>query len=137
METKFYVCGKPQGKARPRFSRKSGTVYTPTQTKKYEEFIAMKYRLAHGEKRKSFVFVDIMAIFPIPKSWSKRDRKEAARGAIFPGKPDVDNIIKVVLDALNGVAYDDDKQVIAVACQKGYQKDDEKPGLYVTVNGGN
>lgn len=136
METKFYVCGKPQGKARPRFSRKSGTVYTPTQTKKYEKFIAMKYRLAHGEKRTNFVMVDIIAIFPIPKSWSKRDKEAAMRGIIFPGKPDVDNIIKVVLDALNGVAYEDDKQVIAVSCQKSYQKDEGKPGLYIMVNGG-
>ena len=45
--------------------------------------------------------------------------------------PDVDNILKIVLDGLNGVAYADDSQVVEAACRKHY--DGEKEGLEVRV----
>ena len=41
-------------------------------------------------------------------------------------KPDVDNIIKVVLDGLNKTAYEDDKQVVKVSLEKIYTKEDER-----------
>lgn len=44
----FFVPGKVQGKARPRFSSKSGTVYTPGKTKSYERQIAEAYEAQHG-----------------------------------------------------------------------------------------
>lgn len=44
-------------------------------------------------------------------------------GKIFPTKkPDIDNVIKVIADALNGVAYDDDKQIIDVSARKVYSE---------------
>lgn len=73
----------------------------------------------------------MMAQYPIPQSWSKRKKKEAIAGLIMPTtKPDGDNILKVVLDALNGLAYDDDRQVVKMCIIKAYGVN---PGLVVQV----
>lgn len=119
----FVVLGAPQGKARPRFSRKSGTVYTPKKTANYEKKIAAEYQRNGGPcfPAGTYVRVHVKAVFPIPQSWSKVKRQEAANDLLRPDKkPDIDNILKVVLDALNGVAYEDDKQVVCISCQKVY-----------------
>lgn len=78
--------------------------------------------------------VVIEAVFSIPKSWTRAKKAEAAAGKLAPGKPDIDNILKVVLDGLNGIAYEDDKQVTIVRCKKSYMKPGyNDAGLYVHV----
>lgn len=122
----FIVEGKPQGKARPRFSCKSGAVYTPSKTMKYEKTIREAFDRANYEELidydpSGYIFIRIDAYFPIPKSWTKKKKADALAGDIYPtGKPDIDNIQKAVLDALNGSAYDDDKQVVKIVCTKRY-----------------
>ena len=75
--------------------------------------------------------VEIDAFYPIPTSFSKAKQALALSMLLRPTtKPDCDNIIKAVLDALNGVAYCDDKQVISVSCNKFYG---ETGHLTVTV----
>lgn len=121
----FVVEGEPQGKARPRFSRRSGTVYTPAKTAKYEKEIRDSFLAAGGKliPEGSYVLVTIDAYFEIPKSYTKRKRLACERNINRPDKkPDIDNVLKVVLDALNGVAYVDDKQVIGVICRKWYSR---------------
>lgn len=121
----FVVEGEPQGKARPRFSRRSGTVYTPAKTAKYEKEIRQSFLDAGGKMipAGSYVLVTIDAYFEIPKSYTKRKRLACERNINRPDKkPDIDNVVKVVLDALNGVAYVDDKQVIGVICRKWYSR---------------
>jgi Holliday junction resolvase RusA-like endonuclease len=121
----FIVEGQPQGKARPRFSKKSGTVYTPKNTADYEKEIREAYIKAGGKKIPAdcYVKIDIMAYFKIPKSYSKKKAMTCQHNINKPTvKPDVDNITKVVLDALNGVAYEDDKQVVICRCEKRYSK---------------
>ena len=121
----FVVEGEPQGKARPRFSRKSGTVYTPAKTAKYEKEIRQAFLDARGKmiSAGSYVAVTVDAYFEIPKSYTKRKRLACERNINRPDKkPDIDNVVKVVLDALNGVAYVDDKQVIGVICRKWYSR---------------
>ncbi len=122
----FTVSGKPQGKARPRFSPHG--VYTPQTTKAYEEKIANAYReVAEDVFFSGPVCLMVIAVFPIPKSWTIEKKGHAMAGEIIPGKPDIDNILKVVLDGLNGVAYDDDATVCQTVCQKVYaaHRDDE------------
>ena len=121
----FIVEGEPQGKARPRFSRKSETVYTPSKTARYEKEIRQAYITAGGKliPEGSYAAVTVDAYFRIPKSYTKRKRLACEHNINRPDKkPDIDNVLKVVLDALNKVAYKDDKQVIEVICRKWYSR---------------
>ena len=126
MRITFFVESKPQGKARARtfYDRRSDKMrsITPQQTKSYEDLIRWSYKAAGGQYMgEKLIKVEIQAFYPIPKSFSKKKRNDAIFERIRPTtKPDCDNIIKVVLDALNGVAYYDDKQVVSVSCEKYY-----------------
>lgn len=121
----FIVEGQPQGKARPRFSRRSGTVYTPSKTARYEKEIRQAFLDAGGKMipEGSYAIVIMNAYFEIPKSYAKGKRLACERNINRPDKkPDIDNVLKVVLDALNKVAYEDDKQVTEVICRKWYSR---------------
>lgn len=122
----FTVEGKPQGKARARtfYNKQIGKMQsiTPEQTKSYEDLIRWSY-ISQGGKfyGEKALCIEIVAFYSIPKAFSKVKRNKAISGDIRPTtKPDGDNIIKVVLDALNGVAYTDDKAVVSVCCSKYY-----------------
>lgn len=124
--TTFWVDGTPRGKQRARtfYDPRSGKMrsITPEQTKSYEELIRWSYKEAGGKYLGvSLIDVRIIVFYSIPKSWSKKKQAAALADDIRPTtKPDCDNIIKIVLDALNGVAYYDDKQVVSVVCKKYY-----------------
>ena len=127
MKIEFTVYGKPQGKARPRFTRRGNRAYTPKNTKLYEQQIARAYRqAANGFAFGEFpVEIWITAVFPKAKA-SKKE---------YPTlKPDIDNIQKAVFDGLNGVAYSDDKQILTAVVHKTFcTLEGEKPRLLVTV----
>lgn len=122
----FTVYGEPVGKGRPKFSTINGhaVAYTPKKTANYETLVQLAYQQKYGGQ--SFdkdvkLKADITAFFSIPKSTSKKKREEIFRGNIKPTKkPDCDNIAKVVLDALNKVAYYDDSQIVKLTVQKLY-----------------
>ena len=125
--TKFFVDGEPQGKLRHRFSK--GRAYTPRKTKQYEEHIARYYE---GGCLAGAVFVHIIAFMPIPKSYTKAQKNAIRCKFLLPTKkPDADNIGKVVMDALNGIAYEDDKQVVDLHVVKEYSEN--KTGLEITI----
>lgn len=131
----FIVKGRPQGKKRPRFSRVSHTVYTPRETTNYETQIALAFKVGGGRciPAGQCVSVSVTAFFPVPKSYSKGKRKACIDGDIRPDKkPDMDNILKVVLDGLNSVAYEDDKQVIELTGRKYYT--DGEGYLWISVS---
>lgn len=128
------IPGKPVGKARPRFRRVGNKVFTYTaqETKDYEKRVAAIYKKDGGEiYYDAPVRVRILAKYPIPSSWSKKNKAKALKGEIKPNtKPDVDNIAKIILDALNGAAYTDDKQVTSLEVEKMYS---ENPCVMVYV----
>lgn len=114
MTIKFNIPGEPIGKGRPKFTR-SGIVYTPRKTKEYEELTALQYRAA--AKGKSFgneaVLMAVTAYYSIPKSWTVKKRAAAENDEIRPTvKPDGDNVLKALADGLNGIAFEDDKQIV-------------------------
>ena len=121
MKVIFEIPGKPTGKGRPRF-RRNGSVYTPEATESYENLVKLYYKInTHGAKLTGEIRASIVAVFPIPKSNSKKVRAQKLDGTIRPTvKPDCDNIAKIVLDALNHIAYDDDSQVVSLELQKKY-----------------
>ena len=79
----FMVPGKPQGKGRPRFSRKSGTAYTPSKTRDYERFIASCFYKFGGVKVVGRVVVEIIAVFPVPKSWTIGKKTDAVASNVY------------------------------------------------------
>lgn len=118
MVVRFQVKGKPKGKERPRLA--NGVVYTPKGTTDYERDVQIEYlRQVGGYQLKGAIEADIEAFFEYPKAWSKK-RREQEEGMYYQSKPDVDNIAKIILDALNKVAYKDDAAVSIVKVTKRY-----------------
>ncbi len=116
------LAGTPTGKGRPRFSRKSGHAYTPEKTRTYEDNLAYIAQAAmHGRELYSGpLSVYVLAIFPVPASWSNKKRAQALAGSVRPTcKPDADNLLKV-LDAFNGIVWHDDKQIVNASILKRY-----------------
>lgn len=134
----FQVPGKPQGKARARTvynpHLKHSVSYTPENDLLYENLIKTMYMQAAGGIRfenGTPVTLRIVARFEPPKSASKKRQQQMLAGEIPPlKKPDIDNIVKVVADALNGAAYHDDTQIIFTIAKKAYSAVE---GLDITV----
>lgn len=117
---RFIVVGEPRGKGRPRFTR-CGRPYTDKKTQAYEAMIQNVYRQCFGTMHEGPVSVMIHANHSVPKSWSKAARAMALSGEVAATrKPDADNIAKIVLDALNGLAWHDDTQVVELTVTKSY-----------------
>ena len=106
------VEGKIIGKQRPRANFRTGIIYTPSNTKKYERLIKSKVT----QKVDGAIAIDLECHFKMPK-WSKKKREEMI-GKPCLKTPDIDNITKIYLDAFNKVAYDDDKQVYRITATK-------------------
>lgn len=124
----FEIPGDPVGKGRPRFSRNkyTGRVHTrtPQQTVNYENLVKMCYieqvKDRHFDKDKE-IFMNITAYVSIPASASKKKAEAMLHGDILPAKkPDIDNLAKSIMDAVNGIAYYDDKQVVTLHVSKKY-----------------
>ena len=125
MAVSFTIPGPPQGKARPRVCRIHGksVTYTPRKTVEYEHLIKTSYNSVSEFRftENTALEMRILALFPMPRNASKRVKKSMLDGDILPTKkPDCDNVIKVICDALNGVAYEDDKQIYKIHFEKKY-----------------
>ena len=124
----FTVYGEPKGKGRPRFG--NGRTYTPKTTTEYEKNVLSAYMdKYHTLKLKNEIWVQIRAYMGIPQITPKK-RRAGMIGTGVTKRPDVDNIAKIILDALNGVAYDDDKQITRLIISKEY---DETPRVEVKM----
>jgi Holliday junction resolvase RusA-like endonuclease len=136
MTVKFNVLGEPQGKGRPRFANVKGKTITrtPDKTVLYENLVISEYRRQVGDVRfpdGEAVRLHIEAMFAIPASASKKKKTLMEAGEILPTKkPDIDNVLKVVADSLNGVAYRDDAQVVGCTVEKFYST---QPRIEVTI----
>lgn len=119
---KFVVLGKPVAKARPRMTRQ-GFAYTPQKTINYENLVRYTFQseFPSHEPFLGLIEANITCIFDIPKSYSKKKTKELLETHNnYNHKPDLDNIAKIILDSLNGIAYKDDSQVTILHINKEY-----------------
>lgn len=127
MNLSFVVEGDPVPKARPRIVRigKGVRAYTPSKTVNYEQLVGLRAMQAMRAAGKVVTLAGVavtlaVAVVP-PASWGKRKTAQAIAGEILPtAKPDIDNVAKSVLDGLNGIVYQDDKQVIELTVRKHY-----------------
>ena len=136
MRARFVVYGEPQGKGRPKFSKVGDHVKTrtPDQTVIYENLIKTEYRSqCNGLQFPDQVQLDmrVMAFYQMPSSVSKKKRQQMLDQKIRPTKkPDADNILKVVADSLNQIAYRDDAQIVDTQVRKFYS---DRPRIEVVI----
>ena len=128
MKYEFEVIGKIRGKARPKVNTYTLRAYTPKETKDYENLIQQYFVLKYPKyvPIEGRVSVSITAYFPIPKNTSKANTELMLKNEISPTKkPDIDNIVKIVLDALNKIAFKDDNQITKLNVEKKYTEEEK------------
>lgn len=115
----FTVLGPPRGKQRPRVCK--GHAYTPKETVLYEKLVREVYVSEKLPMLTGALAASITAYFPIPKSTPKKYLENMRRGITYhTKKSDADNVAKIILDSLNGIAYKDDSQVSILHIVKKY-----------------
>ncbi len=129
-QIKFTIPGEPCAQGRPRFSTIGGYVKAIDPAKSRNQKAFVKYFATTAAKQQGWtytdlpLYVEIIAYMGIPKSKPKKWRTAAIRGQERPTKkPDVDNLFKLVTDALSGVIYADDKQIVSCRVQKWYSEE--------------
>lgn len=128
---------EPVPKLRPRFKIVRGKVFThtPEKTKEFENKVAAMYL----EKTKQGMFechkplsVSITFCLEIPKSFTKKKRTDIESGILqHTVKPDLDNLTKAILDALNGIAWNDDAQIVNLNVHKEYSSGSGYISIYI------
>lgn len=134
----FKYRGEAVGKGRPRVTRRGGYIhtYTPEKTRLFED--AMRFELIASTCESMPIYpaetplkAKVLIGMKVPKSYSKKKRERCLNGEIAPTKkPDIDNVLKSIFDALNGYAMSDDSQITEVIAEKIYS---ENPFVEVTI----
>lgn len=124
MEIKFKILGKPRGKQRPRMCIRFGKqiTYTPKQTTEYEKLVKASYIAVSRTFFEKDVPLEVNILAFFSGKYSNNDW--------MTKKPDSDNIIKIILDGLNKVAFYDDAQVCKLYFEKRYA---EVPRVEITI----
>ena len=130
----FTVDGDPVPKGRPRFARRGQFVqtYTDSKTIEYETHVALKARQAIGATKplEGALNVFLYLRYAVPPSYSKKRKKACLAGQEYPKRIDLDNVYKSITDAMNGIVYLDDSQIVEAHIRKVY---DEIAGANVMV----
>lgn len=122
------IPGLPVSQARPRFARLPNGVrtYNTPEVTNYRALVQMCAAQAEGKPKKPWdcpLAMSIHVFVPRPKSRPKREQ--------FPDrKPDLDNLAKLLCDALEGIIYTNDSRVITLLTQKSY---DANPRVTVDI----
>lgn len=125
MGVDFVLLGVPIAKARARVTMRGGKprAYTPQKTREYEARIRAAAMDVMGGRKPldGPIHLEIEAFMPIPESWSRSRKLEAGLHIIMPtSRPDLTNIAKAAEDALNGVVWKDDSQIVQLISSKEY-----------------
>ncbi|PWM78648.1 MAG: RusA family crossover junction endodeoxyribonuclease [Phascolarctobacterium sp.] len=124
---KFTVPGEPCAQGRPRFTTRGGYAQAVDPAKSRNQKAFIRYIATDAAKRQGWNYTDkalsveITAVLSVPKSKPKKWKKAALEGGVRPTKkPDCDNIFKLITDAMSGVIYADDKQIVSCSVRKVY-----------------
>lgn len=142
----FTVRGKAVPMQRAGRNYKTGRSYIPAESAEYRQRIQSAYKASIDEGDEPFaqsipLSMTIVVTLPlqVKKSWTKDKRQQAEDGELEPvskNTGDVDNYAKAVQDALNGLAYHDDSQIVRLTVRKRYQDlsdDTMEPATYVLI----
>ncbi len=123
----FVIPGAAVGKGRPKFARRGNfvTAYTPEKTASYENLV----KILASEAMQDHQIIEGPAKVAIwiwvtpPASWSQKKQRAALAHEILPtSKPDADNVLKGIFDAMNEIVWRDDKQVVELSVRKRYSE---------------
>lgn len=127
------LLGEPVGFARMRLNR-SGVHFIPSHQRNHAAALRLAAEYAMRDHGAALfdepLHVELMAECGIPASWSKKKRAAALAGLVRPGRPDIDNVFKLVADAFNGVVWRDDALVVELVASKRYGA---QPKIIATV----
>ena len=131
----FVVPGEPQGKGRARIGKVGNfaRMYTPAKTVAYEGLVALAAQdvMQGRDLIEGPVMIELRIVHGVPQSKSKKWKAQALAGEIpCTKKPDADNVLKAVCDALNGVVFKDDVQVTDGSFRRRWG---ETPGVHVRI----
>lgn len=112
----FEIPGPAVGKGRPRFG--NGRAFTDSKTVAYENLVALEAQAHNIPWIEGNVKVDVVVAKQLLKTMSKKKKALALAGVYASSKPDLDNVLKSILDGLNGVIYRDDSQVVAMSISR-------------------
>lgn len=131
----FTVYGEPVAQGRPRASTFGGFVrmYDPKKSSDFKDYVRLvASQYAPGKLLEGPLVLQLRIYKPIPKSFSKKKTVQAEAGQLRPtNKPDVDNYVKGIKDALKGVIWKDDSQVVDLVAGKYYG---ERPRVEITIS---
>jgi len=123
----FIPMDPPIAKARPRFNK--GRVFTPSKTVSAEHSIAYAVNI---EMIKLNIPIITGAVSINIEFRFKKQKTKICQRPYHTVKPDIDNLIKTVLDSLNRIAYKDDSQIVEIKSNKTYI-DNDKAGIYISI----
>lgn len=136
-ELLIMIPGEPCAQGRPRFSTAGGFVkaYDPDKSRNYKAYVKMCAIKSMQEQgwtlTEKALSIEIRAFMSIPSSKSKKFKQAAIVGIERPTKkPDVDNVFKILTDALSGIAYKDDKQIVSAFISK-YYADEPRVDIFI------
>jgi Holliday junction resolvase RusA-like endonuclease len=128
----FMIPGRVGGKGRPRFTVIGGhaRAYTPPKTASIEQMVRGFGAAAMTGKElfEGPLHLSIAISLERPASWSKRKRAE---NPIPTGKPDLDNVLKLIGDAFNGIIWRDDSQIASIMVTRQFVTDGERTEIVV------
>lgn len=134
IEAYFKIDGEVVGKGRPKFTTRGRfpRAVTPAKTRAYEDRVRTEYMTEcdHKWMNKEPLEMIVNAYFEVPRSASKKKQSKMILSEYPTKKPDADNILKVIADALNLVAYGDDSQIVRATCRKFWA---EESAVEVTI----
>jgi Holliday junction resolvase RusA-like endonuclease len=121
----FTIYGEPVPKGRPRFSTrgKFPVAYTPEKTKNYESDVGMMAKAAMGasEPLEGALEAFIYVTFAVPASYSKKRTEACLSGQEkHTKKPDLDNVVKSVIDGMDKIVFENDSQFTSIHATKVY-----------------
>jgi len=116
----YVLYGKPIALKRPRHTR-SGITYDPQKDEKARDAILLRRQRGTAPQiEDSPIDVSLTFYMPIPKSYPKKKLKELN---VHTKRPDLDNLIKYILDVAQGVLFKDDSKICSIYAEKVYDKD--------------
>lgn len=129
------ILGEPVAQGRPRFSRQGGFVkaYDPAKSRDYKSYVRLiAAQNAPDSPVEGAIEFSLRIYRAIPKGMPKYKREAAKEGRLRPvTKPDVSNVLKGVEDALKGVWYKDDSQIVGYGVLGKWY--DERPRIEIMM----